>query len=71
MTPISAETRQPIQVERKAPARKAKAKEIAKKAIPKETREWLIKAGKKLQHKDGRKSLEVLATPPPNNFRRW
>ena len=62
---LNSETRQPVQVERKTSTIKAKAKEIVKKVIPEKTRQWLIQAGEKLKHKNGRQALETLATPPP------
>lgn len=62
------ETKQPVQVEKKVQALKAKAKEIVKKAIPEKTRQWLLKAGKQLQQKEGRKAIEILSGPPPTTL---
>ena len=62
---LNSETRRPVQVERKTSTIKTKAKEIVKKVLPEKTRKWLIQAGEKLKHKNGRQALETLATPPP------
>lgn len=64
---LSSEISQPVQVERKAPVLKAKAQEVVKKIIPERTRQWLLKAGKKLQRGKGREALETLSTPPTDS----
>lgn len=61
--------RSPAKAEQNRARQHEKKKEAPKKELPKATREKLLKAGRELQNKKGRKALEILSTPPPTDFR--